>query len=148
MTTRYGSTFTGTFADGTVPPAKVDGGRNTAKMRKIVEVFDLSAATFASGDLLYLGRLPTGAYFDGVRLTGSVSMGGTATIAIGSVASPAKYRAAATFTAVDTPTSFGPAAALAQAALTAPEDVYATIAAANLPASGTLVVEINYRVAA
>jgi len=147
MTTRYGSTFTGTFADSTTPPAKVDGGKNGAKLRRITEIFDLSTATFASGDVLFVGRLPIGAYFDSVTLDSSVSLG-TSTVSVGSAGSPAKYRAAATFTAVDTPTGFGPAAAKAQAALTAPEDVFVTIATANLPASGTLVVELNFRVAA
>jgi hypothetical protein len=148
MTTRYGSTFTGSTIDGTVPGARIDGGRNGAKRRVIREVFDLSTATFASGDLLYLGRLPTGGYFDGGRIVASATMGASATIAIGSVASAAKYRAAAIFTAVDTPTGFGLASAFAQAALTAPEDVYATIATANLPAAGTLVIELDYLVVA
>lgn len=143
MTLRYGSTFTGTFADGTKPPASVDGAKNGATRHVIREVFDMAAQTIVNGDTLFLGRLPTGALFDGVELVTSASLG-SSTVAVGTSGSAAKYKAAAVFTATDTPTRYGKASAFAQAALSAPEDVIATIAAADMPTSGTLVFELAY----
>lgn len=146
MAKRYGSTFTGVL-DGTRPPARADGALCYGKRRIFREVFDLSTATFAIGDQLVLGRLPIASYFDGGRIVSSVSLG-SSTLSIGSAAAPAKYRAAAVLTAVDAPSSFGPAAAFAQAMLTTEEEVIATIAAANLPAAGTLVFEIDLLITA
>ncbi len=148
MTTRYGLTFTGTYADGSSPAAMVDPGKNGAKERLIRETLDLTAMATAgttpqSGDLVYLGRLPVGAYFSSVGLTTDTSLA-AATVSVGSATSPAKYKPAAVFTTTDTPTSFAPTAAKAQAALTAYEEVYATIGAAALPSTGKLVFEIRY----
>lgn len=102
-------------------------------------------ASQATTDNIYLGRFPAGSVPEVSHLNSSVSLG-SSVIAIGTNkvhASNGQYRAAATFTAVDTPTPFMPAAILAGAALTGDVDVYLTIATAALPASGTLVVDLN-----
>ncbi len=145
MTARYGSTFTGTFADSSNPPARIDGEKNGGTIRVITEVFDMAAQTIVSGDTLFLGRLPTGALFDSVGITTSASLG-SSTIAVGISGSTAKYKAAGAFTSTDTPTSYAKASAKAQAVLTAPEDVIATVAAADMPTSGTLVFELRYKI--
>jgi hypothetical protein len=129
--------------DGTVPPLKADGRLYAAKKRIHRASIDLAARTYASGDVIVLGKLPQGARFAGGRITSSVSLG-SATVAIGNDTTAGKYRAAATFTAPDTPTAFGTAAGLAQDPLVAEETIVATIAAAALPASGTLVIDIEY----
>lgn len=145
MTTYYGTTYTGTFADGTSPPATPNAALVQGKTRRIREVFAYAAQAAAS--LLYVGRLPQGAQFAGVRLTADTSSGST-TLAIGSSASAAKYKAAAAFTATDTPTMYGKASAMDDDPLAAAEDVYITLAAATAPASGILVCELFYTVAA
>jgi hypothetical protein len=102
----------------------------------------IALASQAAADTIVLADLPAGYVFAYGVLNTSVTLG-AATVAVGPSGTPAKYRAAAVFTAVDTPTLFGSAIAGAgQAALTATERVLLTIAAAALPASGTLVVDI------
>ena len=146
MAKRYGSTFSGVL-DGTKPAAQANGARGGGKKRTIVEIFDLSSATFANGDTLSCGKRPQNSYFAGGRITSSVSLG-SSTLSIGSAASAAKYRAAATFTTADQAVTFGKASALAEAALAADEEVIATIGTADLPASGTLIIETDYLVSA
>jgi hypothetical protein len=146
MTTRY-SIETAGVLDGTLPAGRADGRVYGSKMRRIRASFDLSTATFANGDSLVIGDLPVGASFAGGRITISATLGST-TVAVGSTGSTAKYKAAAVFTTTDTPTGFGKASAMAQAPLAATERVLATLAAADAPASGTLVIEIFYTVSA
>ena len=109
-----------------------------------VAVDELTMASQAAGAHNTALHLPIGA----VPLFGIVETSltlGTATLAIGITGSTGKYRAAATFTATDTPTLFGVGAAIGEA-LTAAEDVILTTAVAALPASGTLRVFIFYSV--
>ncbi len=121
---------------GTTPaPGFVDG---------TVRCFN-ETVTYASqgiADTIEVGRLPKGAVVRGIQLCADTSSG-TATISVGTSASPAKYRAAAVFTATDTPTLFGKAAAL-NVALAAEETVILTVGTAALPASGTLQVNLIY----
>ena len=105
----------------------------------------ITLASQATTDNVFLARVPAGSIYEVGFVTSSVSLG-TAVIAIGTSkvhASNGQLRPAAVFTAVDTPTPFGPAAALSGAALTGDVDLYLTIATAALPASGTLVIDIN-----
>ena len=105
-------------------------------------VFTATAITTA--DQIIVANVPAGYAFAYGIITSSVSLG-SSTIAIGTVASTGKYRAAATFTAVDTPTMFGVATQVGlQAALTADELIQVAVAAANLPTSGTLVVDLYF----
>ena len=97
------------------------------------------------GDTVVLGKLPAGAAFSHGIITASATAGATATIAIGTAASPASFRTAATFAAVDTPTMFGKSAAAAADPLTEETTVIATVAAAALPDSAAfMVVDIFY----
>jgi hypothetical protein len=93
-------------------------------------------------DIVEVARLPKGARVLYGVLNSTVSLG-SSTLAIGIAGNTGKYRAASAFTSVDTPTQFAPAA-VAGEALTAEEIVILTIAAAALPASGTLRVMIFY----
>lgn len=115
-----------------------------AKLKRLRATFTLGAGS-AIGDTYVIGSLPVGATFAFGIITASATMG-TATLAIGIASSTGKYRAAATFTAVDTPTMFGPAAqaGASDPALTAEEQVILTDAVAALPTSGTLVIDIYY----
>lgn len=93
------------------------------------------------GDTIVLNKLPAGSAFSHGMLTSSASLG-SATVAVGIAGDAGKYRAAAVFTAADTPTAFGKASAVDDEPLAADETVILTIGAAALPASGTLVVDL------
>jgi hypothetical protein len=137
MATLYGNYSAG-LANSPATPADgdVQGGRVRVLREKI------TLATQTTADTIVCGILPIGATFLYGMLTSSVSLG-TSTIAIGVSGSTGKYRAAATFTAVDTPTTFGDEAAML-AKLTAAETVFITIGVASLPASGNLLVDMYY----
>ena len=102
----------------------------------------VNLATQTTSDTILLCNLPAGSTLLFGILNATVSLG-TATIAIGISGTTGKYRAAAVFTATDTPTMFGPAAQVGASdpALSADEPVILTIGTASLPASGTLVVD-------
>lgn len=103
---------------------------------------EITLASQATTDTIAVCRLPKGAIPLFGVLTSTVSLG-TSTVAIGIAGTTGKYRAAAAFTAVDTPTFFGVAANVGEQ-LAAEEDVIITIAVAALPASGTLRVMFFY----
>lgn len=122
------------------PKASVYGGR-LKRMRATITL-----ASQTTSDTLLLGNLPAGAVFAYGVLTASASLG-TSTLAIGYAGTTGAYRAAATFTATDTPTLFGVTAtgpAASDAGATTETAILGTIATATLPSSGTLVVDIFY----
>lgn len=113
----------------------------------------VTLASQAAADIIVLGFIPKGSVFLYGILETDTSLG-TATLAISSatlnaaattatVVSAGKYRAAATFTATDTPTFFGATAANGVAS-TSDEIVVGVIATAALPASGNLKVTLVY----
>lgn len=102
----------------------------------------VTLASQASGDTIEVAKLPKGARPLYGIINTDTSLG-SSTISIGPASSAAKYRAAGTFTATDTPTLFGKAGGVGDA-LTAEEIVLITIGAAALPASGTLRVQMFY----
>lgn len=124
------------------PTVKNDGADLDASLRRSIAI--ITAAAQADGDTIKLPTIPKGARGVHHRLTASATMGATATIAIGIAGNTGKYRTAAVFTAVDTPTVVGKAANMGAAALAADEEQFITIAAAALPGAGTLVVETFY----
>lgn len=101
----------------------------------------INLASQPTTDTQLLARIPNGQLPIAILITSSVSLG-SSTIAIGNATTPAKYKAAGTFTAVDTPTLFMLTSAADDAPLTADEEVLLTVAAAALPASGILVTHI------
>ena len=123
------------------PSADVVGGR----VRRLRATVTLASQTVS--DRIVLGTLPQQATFCYGVLTSTVSLGAS-TVSVGTIATPAKYRALSTFTSVDTPTMFGKASEVGAAApgvgVNSSENLYLTIAAASLPASGTLVVDVYY----
>lgn len=127
---------------GTSPQLQPDSAVVSGKVRRLRASFNLAAQAIA--DTLTLGKLPEGASVARIDMVSSVTLG-AATIAIGIAGTPAKYRAAGTFTVVDVPTPVGPGAAVHDdAALAAGETLTATIAAAALPGAGTLGFDIYY----
>lgn len=107
----------------------------------------VTLASQAAGEV-QLMHIPPGQVFCFGVLNTSASLG-SSTVAIGVTGTVGKYRAAAVFTATDTPTLFGVNAAVADAGHTdntagAVTDVFLTVATASLPASGTLVVDLYF----
>ena len=140
LSTELGGSANQTAAPtGYKPRATVYG----ARLRRLRGTFTYNSQT--TSDTLVVGNLPAGATFAFGVLTASASSGST-TLAIGITGTTGKYRAAAAFTATDTPTLFGLASAVGAAdpALSAEEQVFVTLAAATAPASGTLVVDLYY----
>jgi hypothetical protein len=125
----------------TTPPSLASGAVHEARVRRYRAKITL--ATQTTSDTIVLARVPQGSAFMYGVLNTTVSLG-TSTIAIGITGTTGKYRAAATFTATDTPTLFGPAAIAGADPLTAAETIFITIATANLPSSGTLVVDLYF----
>lgn len=104
----------------------------------------VALASQTTSDTIQVARLPKGARVLFGILVSSISLG-SSTVAIGVTGTVGKYRAAATFTAVDVPTLFGVTANVGEP-LANEETVIITIGAATLPASGTLRVMMVYTV--
>lgn len=104
-----------------------------------------NGAGVTTSDIVALFTRPPGMRFARGFITSSVSLG-TSTISIGVFGTPAKYKAAAVHTTVDTPTAFGVATQMAAAATAASEDVILTVAAAALPttAGAVLVIDMEF----
>ena len=120
------------------PSATLGAG---GRVRRFSGSFTL--ATQTTSDTLVVAQIPAGADFCFGVITSTVSLG-TSTVAIGITGATGTYRAAATFTATDTPTMFGPTAAVKAAANAAEQQVFVTIGTASLPASGTLVIDLYF----
>lgn len=123
-----------------MPPGAVYGGR----LRRYRNVITL--ASQATTDTIQLGDVPPGNVFAFGVLTTDTSLG-SSTIAIGYTGTVGAYRAAAVFTATNTPTLFGVVADQVKDPATAAKAIilpFITIAAATMPASGTLVVDLYF----
>ena len=119
----------------TVPSGALVGGR----VRRYRATITLTAQAIA--DTIVLAKVPAGKVFAFGILNATASLS-TSTVAIGTAAAAGKYRAAAVFTATDTPTLFGVNAAMV--ALSDEETVILTVAALALPAAGTLIVDLYF----
>lgn len=104
----------------------------------------ITLAAQAADDTIVIAKARQGEKFIVGFLTASATLGASATIAIGNATTAGKYRAAATFTAVDTPTTFGKNGAMA--ALEDDEEIIITVGTAALPGSGTLKVTMLFAV--
>jgi hypothetical protein len=133
--------MTGALSRPVVKASSVEGyGARRRRYRATITL-----ATQTTSDNILLAILPAGSIYEVSSITSSVSLG-TAVVAIGTSkvhASNGQLRAAAVFTAVDTPTNFGLASALSAGPLANDTPIYLTIATASLPASGTLVIDLN-----
>ena len=139
MATFYSNELAGFTSLPVVKPSATTGVGG--RLRRYSGSVTLAAQT--TSDTIVIGQIPAGADFAFGVITSSVSLG-TSTVAIGVTGTTGLYRAAATFTAVDTPTPFGPATAVKAAAITGEQTVFITIGTASLPASGTLVVDLYF----
>lgn len=126
-------------SDGTlIPPKLLDGRLHGGRVRAYLATFDLSrtANKKVSGDTNVCFTIKKGEKPLALGTSGSVTMGATATIAIGPSGASGKYRAAAVHTSTAGLVWSMLSTALDDDPLTADEEVLMTIAAADLPASG------------
>jgi hypothetical protein len=112
----------------------------SAPVRVFLETITLASQT--TSDIIYCGRIPLGARVLRISLNTSVTLG-SSTLALGISGSTGKYRAAAVLTAANA-WEVNALNAATGVALTAQEDIYFTIGAATLPASGRLLVLTEY----
>ena len=139
----YARTFVG-VKDGTkFPPDRADGRMVGAKQSMIIAP-KVAGQAIASGDQMFIGALRAGESLRDIRINTDTSLG-TTTFSVGPKATPAKYRAAATFTTpLNVPTSVGPLAAQAIVdPLTADEDIWVTFAVAGIAGSVVLAFEMD-----
>ncbi|CAB5144825.1 hypothetical protein UFOVP147_34 [uncultured Caudovirales phage] len=139
MTTYYVNELSGLYSLPVVKPSATTGVGG--RLRRYSGSITLNTQTTA--DTIVVAQIPAGADFAFGVITSSVSLG-TSTVAIGYAGATGAYRAAATFTATDTPTPFGVTAAVKAAPLLTEQQVFITIGVASLPASGTLVVDLYF----
>lgn len=123
-----------------VPAVTPDPGFVDGTVRAFVEEVELSFQTTA--DTINIARLPKGAVVTHGIITTDTSLG-TSTVAIGVEGTTSKYRAAATFTATNTPTLFGVAAGISEANADA-EEVFISIGSSAFPGSGSLKITLFY----
>lgn len=114
-----------------------------ARLRRYRASIVLASQVLGAGNEIILAKVPAGLTFAYGIVTTDTSLA-TSTIAIGTTATPAKYKAAAVLTATDTPTLFGTTAQIEQASLIAEEQIQLLVAVANLPAAGNLVVDLYF----
>lgn len=133
MTAAYGANFSANILAGI---DKGDGTYLAGRVRLFREIITLASQPTSNTIVVATPRKGF-AFLFGAHTT-DTSLG-SSTVAIGITGSTAKYKAAATFTATETPTMWGKAAAMTK--LSAAETVFITIAAAALPASGIYVVD-------
>jgi len=131
----YAGLLSGLGALPIIPPEAGQGVNAPIRIHRQV----ITLASQPTTDTQLIARVPNGHLVLGHRVVSSVSLG-TSQIAIGTVATPAKYKAAAVFTAVDTPTDYLLASIAGGVPLTADEEQILTVSVAALPASGTLVI--------
>jgi hypothetical protein len=142
MAKQYGNY---TAPRGQTPVGQIDGSSQGGHVRVYREQITLASGVGTTADTIVVAYPSKGEQFLFGVLTSTVTLG-TSTVAVGITGATGKYRAAAAFTAVDTPTLFGAGVAgLAGAGkLTGDEEVFLTIGTANLPASGTLTVDLYF----
>lgn len=103
----------------------------------------IDLASQASADTIVIAKARQGEKFVAGIITSDTSLG-SAKIQIGNADDADKYKADAVFTATNTPTLFGNAAAMA--ALEDDEEIFITVGTAALPGSGTLKVTMLFAV--
>lgn len=121
-----------------IPSINASGGVQGGRLRRYRATVPYAGQ--AAADDVVLARVPAGYTFAYGVITASATAGAAATLAIGVTGATGKYRAAAVFTAANTPTLFGVAAAVGEAAPAGVTEVKLTIAEAALPTSSNFVV--------
>lgn len=120
------------------PNAAVSQGR----LKRSRNTITMASQAYATADTITLLPLPIGHVFAFGVLNASATLG-SATIQIGTAADPDFYRADATFTAA-VATLFGRSLGVDDEPATAVTTPIVTVGTADLPSSGTLIVDMYY----
>lgn len=137
---------TETFGVGQSPQIKINDVAQRGRKKILRNTIVLTGAVGQQiGDTIYLGKRPAGSRLSTISFQTSVVVA-TTTIAIGTLAVPAKYHAATLLPTTADIMQFQtiPTARLQDGPLTADEDMYATVAALALPAAGIWICDIEY----
>jgi len=130
---------------------------SVAGARERIFIANVPLGSQASGSQIAVARIPLGAVITGIQLITDTSLG-TATVALGDIASgnSAIYAAAQTLTSTQTPTRVGVAAThgtpiakgydCVSGMSASYEDIVLTTGVAALPASGNLVIIFEYAI--
>lgn len=142
MAKQYAAPYNKLFTN---PPSVPDAGKGYRTQRKAI-LGNIVLAGQPIGDTIAIGVIPAGAIVTGVRLRTSVTLG-TSTLAVGNATNAAALGAAATLTTpntwVEKADNTGNAGVTGEQ-LTGEQEIFLTIAAANLPGAGLLQAEIQY----
>lgn len=140
MAKGYSAELVGVIDGSQVPAKKADGRVYGARARFYQSTFDMAVAAVkkVSGDTNVICQVPANEKVVAIIMLASVTMGASATIAIGVAGTPAKYRAAATFTTANAPQLLMLSSAGDDAPLSAEEEIIFTIGTADLPGAGVL----------
>lgn len=139
----YGNFRTGVL-DGTKPtPDKLPGAINGGQRRVYLERFDLSKANVdkVSGTNNIVADIPDNQALIGINVSSTVSLG-TSTLSFGTAANATLYSAATAYGTTPDAVIQYLRASLRGVLLTARTRIIMTSGTANLPSSGTIVVEI------
>lgn len=143
MADRYSIQQTG-VADGTEIPADKADGRQVGASKTVTLASKRTDEALVAGDRMFLGYKPAGCKLTGVTLTTDTSLA-TTTVAIGDDTTADKYAAAATLTAIDTPTKLGvKATTLDDDPTDEQEAIWATFAVAGVGAAVALTFELEF----
>lgn len=136
MAVLYSTEMTGLYATPVSLPsgAVVDGNVRVKRAT-------ITLASQTTSDTIVIAKAKSGEAFLYGVLNASATLG-SSTVAVGVTGTVGKYKAAGTFTSANTPTLFGVNAGIG--VLTTEEEIFITIGSANLPASGTLVVDLYF----
>lgn len=130
--------------DGAEPtPTKIPGAVNGGERRSFTAIFDLADAgsNFASGQICYIARIPQGHAMQAIRVRSTVSLT-TSTLKFGTAADDDAFGTAAAYGTTAEAEKEYLLTAKKGVILDADTVIRMTIGTANLPASGTVVVEI------
>lgn len=151
MALLYSQNLAGQASRPIIKPTDPAYGGRLFRFRGAIDLAAIATTTFGTTqaglpttDWIQLLTLPAG-YVPGFGMINSSVSFGTSAIAIGTSAvhaSNGQYRQASAFASTNTPTPFGRTSMAALAAVSIDTPVYLTVGIADLPSSGTLVIDI------
>lgn len=140
----YANEFVG-VVDGTEAPPRRADGRLVGYRPRGIRATKPAGQALAVGDRLYIGRKRAGESIADIKANVSASLA-TTTLDVGTDADPDKYVDGKTQTAVNTPTSIGPIAAVSDDSPDDDyEDLWLTVLTADIAGGTVLVIDTTFR---
>ena len=125
------------------PPQRISDVGQRGRSKLLRNTITLASQVYGTSGNIVLGSLPNGARIQNIKMITDTSLG-SSTISIGNSSSATAYSAATTMTATDTWTQLSSVAALAAEQVSVDTPLLANILVANLPAAGTLIIDVEY----